>query len=305
MFRIWILDGGNCMGKARDRYTAFGFLAPSLVHFLVFVVLPVGFSLYISLTRWDLLTPMQFVGLTNFKELFFNDSLFWLSLRNTAYFVVLTVPPTIALGLLLAMAMSQRIRGIAFFRSIYFIPHISSMVAVAMVWRWIYNYNFGILNTLLEFLGLPVFDWLGDPKLAMPSVAIMSVWKGLGWAMLIYLAGLQNIPPQFYEAAEIDGANAWQRFVYITWPLLTPTTFFILVMSLIGAFQVFDQVYMMTGGGPSHATTVYNYYLFQNAFRFFKMGYAAAMAWILFIIIAVITYLQMKFLGENVNYNLK
>ncbi len=289
------------MNKKREAYF---FLAPGMIHFLIFIVFPVVFSFYLSFTKWDLMTKINYIGFENFISLF-HDELFWIGLKNTIYFVVLTVPITIIISLLLAMALNQKIKGIILYRTAYFIPYISSMVAVAMIWRWIYNYNFGILNTVLEFLHLPVFDWLGDPTLAMPAIAIMSIWKGLGWGMLIYLAGLQNIPAQLYEAAEIDGASGWQKFRFITWPLLTPTTFFILVMSLIGSFQVFDQVYMMTQGGPGHATTVYNYYLYQNAFQFFKMGYASAMAWILFAIIAVITYIQMKFLGSNINYNLK
>jgi len=279
------------------------FVAPSLIHFLVFVAGCVVFSLVLSTMKWDLLTPPSFIGIRNYTELF-HDKILWISLKNTLLYVLFTIPSGIALALALAIALNNKLRGVALFRTAYFIPVVSSMVAVSIVWRWIFNPDFGLLNWFLGLFGVPAVDWLGNKSTALLSVAIVSVWKGLGWNMILFLAGLQSIPTHLYEAAEIDGANGWHKFAKITWPLLSPTTFLVVVMAIIDSFQVFDSVYQMTKGGPELSTTVYNFYLYNNAFRYFNMGYASAMAWILFVIIAFLTWLQFRFLNKRVQYEL-
>jgi multiple sugar transport system permease protein len=287
----------------RDTVAGYLFITPSLVHLLVFVIGLMFASAVISLYRWDLLTPAEFVGLRNYYDLV-RDPQMWNAMRNTIYFCLLTIPTGIALSLALAIAVNTKLRGMVFFRSAYFLPFIVSMVAVAVIWRWLYNFDFGLLNWLIGLVGFEKVDWLGNPATAMPAVAIMFVWKSLGWNMTLFLAGLQGIPAHLYEAAALDGANRWQQFRYITWPLLSPTTFFVTVTTLIGNFQVFDAIYLMTRGGPGKSTEVYNYYLYNQAFVFFNMGYAAAMAWVLCLILGVLIYVQFRVLGRRVQYEL-
>ena len=287
--------------RGRQDLAAYLFLLPGLIHFIVFVLFAVLASLGLSFTQWDLLSAPSFIGLQNFADML-HDDLFWNALRVTLLYVALSLPAGVALALALALAMNQRLWGISFFRACYFIPVVSSMVAVAMVWRWIYQPDFGLLNYLLSLVGVSGPDWLGDDHLVMLSLAILSIWKGLGFNMVLFLAGLQGIPRPLYEAAAIDGAGRWARFRHVTWPLLTPTTFFVVVLGVIGSFQVFDQVVLMTGGGPADASRVYTFYLYVKAFQDHAMGYAAALAWVLFAIIAVITAVQVRFLGNRVNY---
>jgi multiple sugar transport system permease protein len=213
-----------------------------------------------------------------------------------------TVPAGIVQSLQLALAMNSPVPGITACRAIFFVPVITSSVAVAMIWRWLYNRDFGLINTGLIALGLPAIPWLSSTAWAMPAVILMAVWKRLGYDMVIYLAGLQAIPPQLYEAAEIDGAGRWHRFWYITLPLLTPTTFFILVISIIGSFQVFDLAFVLTSGGPGNATNTIVMYVYNQAFQFFHMGYAAAIAWILFTVILTITLIQWRIQKRWVHY---
>jgi len=285
-------------------FIAFLFLLPDVSGFLVFKLWPVMASLLLSMTQWDLLTRAKFVGLQNYVKLLTDDPLFWISLKNTTYYAALEIPAIIVVSLVLALAMNQRIRGINLFRILYFIPVVSNMAAVALVWAWMYNYDFGVFNFILSKLHLPRVHWLGSEIVVIPSIVLMTVWKGMGYYMVIFLAGLQGIPQHLYEAAEIDGANSWQKFWKITLPLLSPTLFFVGVMSAIGAFQVFGQVYMMTSGGPGNSSRVYNYYLYENAFLFFKMGYACAMAYILFGIVFTVTLLQTRVFGRRVEYSL-
>ena len=289
--------------RLRRDLAAFLFLLPGFAHFLVFILFAVGISLGLSFTRWDLLSSPSFVGLQNFSDLL-QDDLFWNALRVTGLYVLLSLPAGIVLALALALAMNQRLPGISLFRTFYFLPVISSMVAVAMVWRWIYDPEYGLLNYLLSLVGISGPDWLGDDRLVMVSLAILSIWKGLGFNMVLFLAGLQGIPESLYEAAALDGAGRWARFRHITWPLLTPTTFFVAVLGVIGSFQVFDQVQLMypASPGPPDSARVYTFYLYTKAFQDHAMGYAAAMAWVLFAIIAAITIVQVRFLGRRVNY---
>ena len=282
--------------NVRKHWTSYLFILPNLIGVLVFLAFPVVFAFYMSFTEWDVLTSPQWIGIKNYVDLFTNDDLFWVSLRNSAYYVVLTVPASILIGLGLAMAMNQAVRGITIFRAALYIPVLTSAVAVAFIWYWIFNSDVGLLNAILDKLGLPsTIGWLTDPNVAMVSLAIMSIWKSVGYFAVILFAALQGVPKTLQEAAALDGAGPWRRFLNITIPMIAPAILFVTVVSVIGSFQVFDQVYLITNnGGPGTSTYVYNLHLYNNAFTYFKMGYASAMAYILFAILFVITYLQLR-----------
>lgn len=276
-----------------DGFWAVVFLLPNLLGFLVFILGPVIASFGLSFTNWDLLTQVKWAGFKNYQTLL-SDQIFWKVLWNNIYYTVGTVPIGIVISLFLAIALNQKIKGVKVFRAIYFLPVISSTVAVAVVWQWLYNPEFGLLNYLLHLLGIDGPKWLTSTTWAMPAVMISSIWKGLGFNMLLFLAGLQGIPQIYYEAAQIDGASWWRQFRNITIPLLSPTTFFVVVMSIINSFQVFDQIYIMTGGGPARSTSVLVHYLYQNAFQYFKMGYASAIAYVLFFLVFIVTLIQLQ-----------
>ena len=284
-----------------NNFWAFIFLAPNLLGFLAFLLIPVLASFGLSFVEWDLLSPMKWAGFKNYIGLF-HDQVFLRVLWNTVYYTLGTVPVGIALSLLLAIALNKKLRGMKIYRALYFLPVISSYVAVAVVWQWLYNAEFGLLNYLLSLIGIRGPSWLSSTKWAMPAVMVTSIWKQLGFNMLLFLAGLQGIPSTYYEAAEIDGAGKWTQFSRITVPLLSSTTFFVVVMSIINSFQVFDQVFIMTEGGPARSTSVLVHYLYQNAFEYFKMGNASAIAYILFFLVFLITMLQMKFSDNWVIY---
>lgn len=276
--------------RGYKRFLTFAlFLGPSLIGVLLFLVGPIVASFALSFSSWDLLTPPRFVGLRNFTRLL-NDSEFWLALRHTLQFLAGYIPLVITLGLLVAVALNTRIPGKTFFRAVYFLPVVSSWVAVALVWKWLFNPAFGLINNALLTVGVNGPAWLFDPNWAMPAVILTSLWKDTGFVMVILLAGLQGIPREYYEAAAIDGASAGQQLRHITVPLLAPALFFALSISLINSFQVFDQVYIMTGGGPAGATTVLVERIVKNAFSFSRMGYASAMSWVLFIFILTSTF---------------
>lgn len=268
-------------------------LLPNLLGFLIFIFGPVVASLGLSFTSWDLLTRVEWSGLQNYQKLF-SDQVFWKVLWNTIYYSLGTVPVGIGISLFLAIALNQKIKGVKIFRAVYFLPVISSTVAVAVVWQWLYNPEFGLINYLLYLMGANGPSWLTSTTWAMPAVIIMSIWKNLGFNMLLFLAGLQGIPEVYYEAARIDGANWWQQFRKITLPLLSPTMLFVVVMSVINSFQVFDQIYIMTGGGPARSTSVLVHYLYQNAFQYFRMGEASAIAYVLFFLVFIITVIQLR-----------
>lgn len=290
----------------RRREMIYGYLmiVPNLFGFLAFLFGPIIFALAMSFTTWDLISPPDFVGLTNYTVRMVNDDQFWLSLGHTAYFAILAVPLGVIVGLCLALIANQALRLIAFYRAAFFVPVITSAVAIALIWRVLYNTEFGLVNYLLELLHLPPQGWLSDRDLVIPSISLVWVYKNMGYNMIIFLAGLKGIPATLYEAAAIDGAGRFQRFRHITLPLLTPATFFVLIMTVLGSFQVFDLVYLMTNGGPGDASRVYYFWLWQNSFRFFRMGYAAAMAWVLFGILFLITLAQVRVLGQRVQYEL-
>jgi multiple sugar transport system permease protein len=278
------------------------FASPWIVGFVVFTGGAVAFAAWMSLQKWNLVQPPKYVGLGNYEKAFTRDPLFWKSLFNTAYYAFVGVPLRIAFALALAVLLNQQVRGQAFFRTIFYLPSVVTGVATAMLWMMLLNPDVGGINFVLRKLGVAhPPGWLADERWAMPGLILMSLW-GVGTMMLIFLAGLQNVPEALQDAARMDGATAWRRFRHITLPLLTPTILFNLVISLIASFQVFTQSYIMTGGGPANATLTYVLYLYRNAFEFFKMGYASALAWILFFLILVMTLLIFRSSALWVHY---
>lgn len=269
----------------------FLFTTPWLLGFLIFTAGPMLTSLYLSFTKYDLST-MKWVGTTNYQRLFTEDPLFWKSLQVTITYAILTVPLGIAASLALALLLNQKVRGQRFFRTVFYLPSIVPAVASSLLWMWIFNSDYGILNWALGLFGWSGIEWLADEKYTLYAFAAMSLWGAGGGRMVIFLAGLQGISETYYEAARIDGASPWQQFRSVTIPLLSPVIFFNLILGVIGAFQVFTQAYIMTGGGPNNATLFYALNLFRNAFEYFKLGKASAMAWVLFVILLIITAIQ-------------
>jgi multiple sugar transport system permease protein len=268
----------------------------------VFILFPVFFSFYLSFQKWNMFSQDRaVVGLDNYRRIIANPE-FWMVLKNTVVYTLGTVPLNMALALGVAFYLNKKVIGKKFLRTAFFTPVIISSVAAAVIWRWVYEPSFGLLNYVLNWFGIPPVNWINDPTAAMFALIIMGVWKTFGVNMVLFEAGLQGIPEHYYEAAEIDGAGRWSKFWNITLPLLSPTTFFILVMSIIGSFQVFDIVYVLTSGGPLGATKVMVFYLYENAFKFFEMGYASAVAYLLFALIFVLTLIQIRFLKGRVHY---
>ena len=289
----------------RDDLIGWAFAAPFVILFLVFLAFPIVASFLLSFTSFglrDLQNPIgaTFVGVQNYIDLF-SDEKFWTSLLNTLYFVVVGVPLTLIIGLLIANALN---RGITRFRTLfrvgYYIPVITSIVAIAVVWRFLLNPDVGLINMLLATVGIDGPAWLADPALAMPSIIAMAVWRNLGFAMIVFLAGLQAIPSVLYEAASIDGAGRWQAFRSVTLPLLKPTILFMTVITTIGYLQLFEEPFVMTGGGPLDRTLSVSMYMYQQGFAFFHQGYASAIAYVLFVIVAIVAFLQFKFLRSDV-----
>lgn len=287
--------------RVRESAWAYLFLAPFFIGLIFFIIGPVVAAFAISFTAWDLLSPPRWIGLQNYQELA-NDRLFWIALKNTLYFTGVSVPVTLLLALGLAGLMNRKLPGIEALRAIYFFPVTASIVAVSLLWAWMYTPDFGVINYLLSYVGIPKINWLVDPRMAMPSVIIMSIWRGLGFNIVVFLAGLQSIPRDLYEAAALDGASGWQQFRQITVPLLTPTIFFATIMAIIASFQVFEQTYIMTQGGPGNATLTLVYQIFLNGFTYLRMGYASALSFILFAILFAITIVQVQFQRKWVHY---
>jgi multiple sugar transport system permease protein len=290
--------GGPLGGEGR---WALFFLAPTILGLAVLSAGPIIATLGISLTKWDLLQAPEFVGVDNFTALA-SDDRFVKALRNTFFYTAVSVPLGLVLSLALALALNQTIRGIAWIRTAYFLPVVTSTIAVALVWQWIYAPDSGLLNQALTAVGLPTQKWLTNPTLAMPAIVVMSVWQGLGTNIIIFLAGLQAIPTELLDAASVDGAGRWARFRNVVLPLLTPSIFFTGVLSLIGSFQVFDQIFVLSRPRPTEATITVVYFIYENGFKFFKMGYASAASWILFIIVAVFTTVYFRSQNRWVHY---
>lgn len=270
--------------------TPYLFIGPMILGLILFRLGPIIAAFLISFTRWNVRTDPEWLGLANYQELFTNDT-FWLVLKNTLVFAAVYVPGAMILALVLALLVNQKIRGIAFFRGLYFMPYITSMVAVAMVWNWIFSTRFGVLNNFLNSVfGAGNTAWLREYPLLV--LIIVTIWKTSGFQMMIFLAGLQGIPAYLYEAARIDGANRWQQFRYVTLPLLTPITFFVLIFSIIEAFRTFEVTFAMTGGGPLNQSSTLAFFIYQNAFEFNRMGYASSAAYVLMLIVGIITVLN-------------
>jgi multiple sugar transport system permease protein len=289
--------------RRSDFFSGLLYLAPSLIVLLIFVYIPVVTALGISLTSWEARsTSAAFIGLDNYLKLF-RDPQMWNALKNTLYFTAMKIPLDLVLSLSIALVLNQKLRGISLFRTAYFMPVITSVVAVAAIWRVIYNPSFGVANSMLEALNLPAQRWLRDPNLALPAITLVALWKGLGYNVVIFLAGLQGIPGRYYEAATVDGANGWQRFRHITLPLLSPVTFFVLVIGVINSFKVFSQIHVLTpDGGVLRSTEVLVFYLYRLAFQSFKFGEAAAVAFILFTLVLALTYIQRRVIEPRVHY---
>ena len=289
--------------QMRKNWSAYLFLAPGLIHFAIFTLFAVSFAFYISFHDWNIIQPDKpFVGLDNYIRLF-KDPRFLRAVTNTLTFMV-GVPLNLMCGLAVALLLNTKVRGQAIYRTLFYIPVVTPLVVSSIIWKWVYQGDYGLLNYYLLKFGLidHKIVWLADPDLALPALIIMMIWGGTGGTMVIYLAGLQSIPEEMYDASKVDGANAWQRLLYITIPLLRPTTFFLLITGVIGTFQIFTEVYIMTNGGPLNRTTTIGYYLYTNAFRELDMGYATAMAFVLFAMIFVFTLLQWKYTRGDVEY---
>jgi multiple sugar transport system permease protein len=275
--------------RTREALQGYLFASPWLLGLCVLTVGPMIYSFYISFTHYDVLSPPVWLGLANYHDLFLADPMFWTALGNTVYYTIFSVPLGLLGSLLLALLLNRQVRGIALFRAAYYIPTVISTVPVAILWTWLLDPNAGLINQALSLVGIHGPTWLASPEWSKPSLVLMSLWGIGGATMVIYLAGLQGIPQHLYEAAEIDGASTWTRFRQITVPMLSPTTFFNLIMGIIGSFQVFTQAWVMTQGGPLDSTTFYSLYLYKEGFQYLYMGYASAMAWVLLVITLALT----------------
>lgn len=279
----------------REAITGWIFILPILIGFSVFTVFSILYSMYISLTKWDLLTPQVFVGFDNYFSVF-KDERFWQVLYNTLYFVIGLVPSVLVLSLLFALGINQRVNKLTnFFKVAFFAPSITSTIAIGMIWLWIFNPTNGLINTILYSIGVSNAPlWLESTVWAKPALIIMRVWQMSGYYMIMFLAGLQTIPQTLYEAAEVDGAKTWKKFKHITLPMLSNTTFFITIMLIIEAFNIFEAVFVMTEGRPAGTTNTLLYYIYYNGFQAYKMGYASALAWVLFAMLFILTLIQFK-----------
>jgi multiple sugar transport system permease protein len=291
-----------------QQWEGYLFLLPSLLGFLFFVALPVVISFLLSFVEWNLLTQPEWVGFANFRQLLTRDPVFWRVVGNTVYFMVTIVPLQLLFGLLLATALNQAIRGALVYRVIYFMPVVTTIVAGAIVFQFLLNRDFGLISQWIwdfgRWTGLPIQppDFLNSTRWSKPAVVMLTLWKNVGFTMVIYLAALQGVPQELYDAANVDGANAWQRFTRVTIPLISPTTFFLFIIQMIGAFQLFTEAYTMTRGGPAQSTLTVVYYIYQNAFEFGRMGKASAIAWFLFVFIFLFTLLQTRLQRRWVYY---
>ncbi len=282
----------------KKTLVAYSFILPNLIGFFIFTLIPIVFSLLLSFCEWDSGNPIRFVGLKNFITMFTKDSSFWIALKNTLCYTLVTVPVTMVFALSLAILMNKELKGRVFFRSVLFFPYVASLVAVAVVWMALFNPDRGPVNSILMALGmLNPPRWAASTKWALPTIIGLTVWKSMGYYMVVYLAALQGVSGELYEAASLDGANQWKQFLHITWPSVTPTTFFILMMLMVSTFKSYDTMYITTQGGPGEATKVLAYHIYNSAFISSKFGYASAVAMVLFGIIMMVTLIQFK--GEK------
>lgn len=278
--------------RTREALTGYALIAPAVLGFSLFTIGPILASLVLSFTNYNILSPPRWIGLANYRTMV-ADPLFWQSLKVTAIAVGVSLPLQLILGVGLALLLNQKIPALAFWRTVYYLPSVVSGVAVAVLWIWILNPQFGIVNLVLRAVGINGPNWLGNPNTALPALIVISLWA-VGGNVVIYLAGLQGIPTELYEAAAIDGANAWRKVRHVTLPMLSPVIFFNLVLGLIFQFQWFTEPYVMTSGGPNNSTLTYMLYLYRNAFIFFKLGYACALAWVLFMVVLALTLIVFR-----------
>ncbi len=283
-----------------ESLNAWFFVAPWVLGFILFTGGPILASLIISFTKWDIVNPPIWAGLGNYADML-QDALFFQSLKVTTIYALVAVPLQIVVGLFIALLLNTKIRLIGIYRTLFYLPAVLPIVSVAVMWRWILSRDWGLINWFLSLFGVYGPGWLSEPEWALPALILMSLW-GVGAGMLIYLAGLQGIPTDLYEAARVDGAGIWTSFRYVTLPMISPVILFQLVVGLIAAFQVFSQPFIMTSGGPQNATLFYLLHLFRNAFEFFRMGYASALSWVLFMYIAILTVLIFRFSAAWVFY---
>ena len=290
---------GKKRGKLEQQNAAYLLIAPSYLIYLFFVLIPVIWTIAMSFTDYNL-SKAPFVGISNYIQLT-KDPIFIKSVGNTLFYCLLAIVPAMLLGLALAMFLNQKLKGKGFLRTLFYLPNIFSMVAVSMAWLYLYDTTSGILNKVLKDLGMQAVPWISSASMAMISIAIMSIWSTTGYNMILFLSGLQGIPDYLYEAASIDGATAWEKFIHVTIPMLKPTTFFVFVMACINSFQVFGQVLIVTNGGPMNSTTTIAHQIYRNGFEYYKMGYASAQAVVLMVIIFAITLINMRFGGGDEN----
>ncbi|MDA9461689.1 carbohydrate ABC transporter permease [Enterococcus mundtii] len=279
--------------KRKNTLIAWSFIAPNFIGFLIFTLVPVVFSLVLAFMKWDSFSTPEFVGIQNFSRMLSDDT-FWISLKNTFLYTIGVVPLTLICSLGLAILLNQKIRGVKFFRTAFFFPYVTSLVAIAVVWSMLFHPTMGPINQFLRLVIENPPGWLSSSDWALTAIIIVSVWRGMGYYMILYLAGLQGISKELYEAAAMDGANKWKQFIHITVPALRPTTFFVTIMLVINCFKIFDLVQVMTDGGPGRATNVLVYQVYNEAFVKFNFGYASAIAMVLFVIVLVITVIQFK-----------
>lgn len=290
--------------QRREAFAGFAYISPWLIGFLIFSLFPFIASLVLSLMDYAIISPPKFVGIDNYATAFVKDELFWPSLGRTAYYAIVSVPLGIIGSLLCALLLNQKLYGTAIWRTLYFLPSLTPTVALALLWKWLLQPDFGLVNYLLGKIGITGPGWLGSSNWAIPALIIMNLWGSVGGGrMIIFLAGLQGVPQELYEAANMDGAGAWSRFLHVTLPMISPTMFFNLVMGLIGALATFDVAYVATEGGPNYATWFYTLHLFNQAFKYLKMGYASALAWVFTIVVVFLTFLQLKASDKWVFYS--
>lgn len=282
----------------KNRLTPYLIVSPYLIHLGLFVLFPIVFSVILMFHSWNIIGPMKFTGMQNFYKLF-HDRLFFRSILNTLLFLVIHIPLQIIIALFLAEMLNRKIRLRVFLRAAYFLPVVISGVVVTILWTQLYGYETGLLNRILVGIGFEKIGWLIQPDLAMPSIAIMATWKNVGLYVVLFLVGLQSVPPHYYEVADLDGASQWQKFYYITLPAINPTIFMVLIISTIGGFSLFIEPYIMTGGGPLNSTLSAVLYIYKQAFTYYHMGYAAALGFFFAAIIMVIVVIQRKIIEKD------
>ncbi len=282
----------------RKKIIPYLLVSPYIVHFIIFVAFPVGFSIYLTFNNWNIISPMEFTGLNNYKRLF-QDAVFWKSIFNTLIFLAIHIPLQIIVALFLAELLNQKINFRGFFRAAFFLPVIVSGVVVTILWQQLYGFDTGLINRLLVKIGFEKIGWLTNPNWAMPSIAVMATWKNVGLYIVLFLVGLQTVPPQYYEAAELEGATHMQKFLKITLPMINPTIFMVVVLSTVGGFSLFIEPYVMTGGGPLNSTISAVLYIYKQGFFYYHMGYAATLGLFFAMLILTVVMIQKKFVEKD------